>query len=236
MKPITPETTLGDIVRANMTRARVLDDLGIDYCCSGNVPLADACRAKGLDPATVIAKLTAMDTAPGAGRVDPDGMTLSELCDHIETVHHRYLDAELPRLDAMTRKVAEVHGDRDPRLREVRRIFETLQASMRSHSKEEEDLVFPMIRRLESAGADRASVAAAFRESFAKLEAEHDRAGSALAKFRQLTDNYTPPGWACDTYRATLEALDRLERDTHLHVHKENNVLFDRARSLCGAR
>jgi regulator of cell morphogenesis and NO signaling len=235
MKPITPQTAVGDIVRANMARAGTLDNLGIDYCCAGNTTLADACRSKGLDPAVVMAKLAAMDAAPDAGKVDPDAMTLSELCDHIVTVHHRYLDAELPRLDAMIRQVAEAHGDREPRWRNILRIFETLQASMRSHSREEEDMVFPMIRRLESPDTERVTAGAAFRDSFAKLEMEHDRAGGALAKIRQLTDSYATPDWACDTYRATLAALKRLERDTHLHVHKENNVLFVRARAVCGA-
>ena len=28
------------------------------------------------------------------------------------------------------------------------------------------------------------------------------------------------------SYRALYEALAQLETDTHLHVHKENNVLF----------
>ena len=61
------------------------------------------------------------------------------------------------------------------------------------------------------------------------MEFEHDQAGAALKRMRELTDGYTPPDWACNTYRAMLGALARLERDMHQHVHKENNVLFPRA-------
>lgn len=49
---------------------------------------------------------------------------------------------------------------------------------------------------------------------------------------RSLTDDYTPPADACTTYRALLGGLAELERDLHLHVHKENNILFPRARAL----
>jgi len=53
-----------------------------------------------------------------------------------------------------------------------------------------------------------------------------------LAKMRTLTDGFTPPAWACNTYRAMLDALAHLEVDLHQHVHKENNVLFPRAIAL----
>jgi regulator of cell morphogenesis and NO signaling len=58
---------------------------------------------------------------------------------------------------------------------------------------------------------------------------EHDSAGDALQKMRQLTRDYSVPADACNTYRAALDALATLEADMHQHVHKENNILFPRA-------
>ena len=55
---------------------------------------------------------------------------------------------------------------------------------------------------------------------------EHDRAGDLLADLRRITGGYEPPADACASYRALYRGLDELESDTHLHVHKENNVLF----------
>ena len=57
MKYISAETTVGELVRAVPGRARVFENLGIDYCCGGKKSLGEVCRAKNLDPATVIAKL-----------------------------------------------------------------------------------------------------------------------------------------------------------------------------------
>ncbi len=231
---ITAETTVGEIVRARPAQSRVFEGLGIDYCCGGKRSLAEACRARGLDPATVLAMLAAPHGAPGLEPADPTAMTLSELCDHIATVHHGYLSEELPRLDFMTRKVAAVHGDREPRLREVRRVFEAFYTLITSHTREEDQDVFPAIRALGSASAGRAA-ARAIAASLARMQSEHDAAGAALARLETLTDHHTPPEWACNTFRALYDGLARLQRDMRGHVHKENDVLFPRVLSMGGA-
>lgn len=229
MRTITPETTVGELVRAKPARSRIFENLGIDYCCGGKKPLAEVCRAKGLDPATVVAMLAALDGASETSLANPDAMGLAELCDHIERAHHDYLREELPRLDFMTRKVAAVHGDHEARLHEVRRVFESFNAAMTAHTDEEEAVVFPKIRQLDAMNGDKAASVAELKAVFAKLESEHDSAGAALERFKELTDGYTPPDWACNTFRAMYDALAKLERNMHQHVHKENNVLFVKA-------
>lgn len=229
MNEVTGETTVGEIVRAFPARSRIFENLGIDYCCGGKTPLGEACRSRGLDRATVIAMLCALNQEPGAVADDPAGLTLSDLCDHIERVHHDYLREELPRLDFMTRKVAAVHGEREPRLIEIRRTFEAFNEKMSAHTAEEEARVFPAIRQLDSAVGDRDTALSSLQTEFAKLETEHSGTGAALARFRKLTDEYTPPEWSCNTYRALFDGLQHLEKDLHQHIHKENNVLFPRA-------
>lgn len=178
--------------------------------------------------------LSALDAGtPASPPSNPDALGLSALCDHIEQVHHGYLRAELPRLDFLTRKVAAVHGVREPRLLEVRQIFESFNAAMTSHTREEEEEIFPAIRQLESKDG---TGAGQLKSALDQLESEHDRAGAALSRFAELTDNYSPPEWACNTFRALYDGLANLEEETHQHVHKENNVLFPRALTAGGAR
>ena len=223
----TIETTVGDLVRAAPVRSRIFEKLGIDFCCGGKKSLAEACRAKGLDPATVLVMIDALGAESGSAAVDADLMSLSALCDHIQAAHHDYLREELPRLDFMTRKVAAVHGEGEPRLVRIREVFSAFAPAMIAHMKEEEEEIFPKIRQLEVDGGPEKR--AALRESIEKLEREHDDAGAALERFRELSDGYAPPEWACGTFRALYDSLERLERDMHQHVHKENNVMFPRA-------
>lgn len=226
MKTVTSETPVGEIVRAMPASARIFEKLHIDYCCGGKKTLADVCAARKLDASTVVAMLSALDTASDGIRRDPDTMSLSQLCDHIQETHHAYLQEELPRLDFLTRKVVAVHGGHEPRLLELRQVFEDFNTEMTTHTEEENHTVFPAIRKLE---AGRRSTPADVRTICRKLEHEHDRAGAALERFNVLTDGYTPPDWACNTFRALYDSLAHLEKDMHQHVHKENNVLFPKA-------
>ncbi len=228
MSSITTQTTVGEIVRARPSRSRIFEKLGIDYCCGGKKPLAEMCEAKGLDPATVVAMLSAFDDAAEPSPTNPDSLSLTALCEHIERVHHDALREELPRLDFLTRKVAAVHGEHEPRLVELRKVFLEFNEAMSSHTVEEESQIFPAIRQLESADYVKGG-GSSLKSSLDKLEAEHDRVGAALVQIRALTDNHTPPEWACNTFRALYDALAGLEQETHQHIHKENNVLFPRA-------
>jgi regulator of cell morphogenesis and NO signaling len=156
-------------------------------------------------------------------------MTLTELADHIEATHHAYLKEELPRLDSMTEKVARVHGEHEPRLAQTRQAFLALKAELEPHMMKEERILFPIIRQLEQADGPLQFHCGSVANPIRQMEHEHDQAGNALAILSESTDRYTPPDWACNTYRAMLDSLARLESDMHQHVHKENNVLFPKA-------
>ena len=58
---------------------------------------------------------------------------------------------------------------------------------------------------------------------------EHDSAGNALRRIRELTNDYQPPEGACTTWRALWHGLATLEPAVHEHIHLENNILFPRA-------
>jgi regulator of cell morphogenesis and NO signaling len=93
----------------------------------------------------------------------------------------------------------------------------------------EEQVLFPMICRLEESDTLPMFHCGSVANPIRQMEREHHDAGAALERMRTLTDGYAPPAWACNSYRAMLDGLARLERDMHQHVHKEDNVLYPRA-------
>lgn len=234
MTTLSPSTTVGELVRDQPGRSRVFEALQIDYCCGGKQPLEVACQKRGLNVQLVVAQLQEADAyASAASRsVAPDAMSLTELADHIEREHHDYLRSELPRLDAITEKVDRVHRESDPRLARVRSAFCALRDELTSHMMKEERILFPMIRALEQGDLAASRTVGTIANPIQQMEAEHDHAGSALSTMREATDAYTPPDWACNTYRAMLDGLAHLERDMHQHVHKENNILFPKTLQL----
>lgn len=233
---VVPTTTVGQLVVERPGRSAVLERLGIDYCCGGKLPLVDACARKGLDPNLVIDAIARSDAESDAspGGEDPVTLSLAALADHIEDHHHRRLREELPRILRLADKVAAAHGERDPRLLRVREVAAAFAEEMVDHMEKEERVLFPAIRALESGCLESAWGRAipSLREPVAAMEAEHEQGGDRLGELRRLTDGFSPPPDACGTYRALLDALAELERDTHRHVHKENSILFPKALAL----
>jgi regulator of cell morphogenesis and NO signaling len=229
MTTFQAEQTVGAIVAGHPALSRVFERAGIDYCCGGKKTLARACQEKGLDVAAIVAELEQTDVESEESFVDAASMSLSELADHIEHTHHAYLRNELPRLIGLTQKVASVHGGSDPRLQAVHDTLVAFASELSSHMMKEEMILFPFIRRLEASDSPVEFHCGSVAHPIRQMEQEHHEAGDALATLRELTDNFTPPEWACNTYRAMVDALAQLERDMHQHVHKEDNVLFPRA-------
>ena len=117
MAQIDPTTPVGELVRERPSRARLFESLGIEYCCGGKAGLDEACLGLGLNVQEVVERIEESDTQGETGEyVDANAMSLSELADHIVAKHHAYLRSELPRLEAMTKRVAQVHGTSDERL------------------------------------------------------------------------------------------------------------------------
>jgi regulator of cell morphogenesis and NO signaling len=222
--PIDPSITLARLIDAHPELARALEHRGLDYCCGGQRSLAAACAEVGLDATATAAELAALATSDRPA--EWAAMDAAALADHLEATHHAYLWAELPRLSALVAKVAGVHGERHPELHEVSRLYDAVRADLEPHLLKEERVLFPMVREL--AGAEHAPSfhCGTVRNPISVMLREHDAVGELLAALRRCTDGYTVPEDGCASYRACYEGLATLEADTHLHIHKENNVLF----------
>lgn len=229
------QRTVGDIVTERPGRSRLFEQLGIDYCCGGNQTLSEACRARGLDADDIARRIDRLDTED-TSTTEPDygTMPLAELADHIVSTHHVYLRDELPRIDSLVRKVAEAHSDSPSasKLRELVGVMKGLIGELQSHMLKEERILFPLIRRIDAAAGDDEINPAMLEGPISVMVREHDNAGRALGRIRELTADFTIPEWACNTYRAMLDALLKLELDLHQHIHKENNILFPRTRGV----
>lgn len=222
MSAIDPNTTLAALVTERPALAGSMDAMGLDYCCGGQRTLAAALAEAGIDH---LEALEILESAPIQDR-DDDWEGLDGLVDHLESVHHAYLRGALPRLVALGEKVASVHGDRHRELYDVAALVNEIKADLDPHLVKEERVLFPMIRQLATATEAPAFHCGSLTNPISVMLAEHDNVGALLADLRQATDGYQVPDDGCASYRALYDGLAELEADTHLHVHKENNVLF----------
>lgn len=223
------QDTLGSLVAQNPIRSQVFEKWGLDYCCGGRRSLEEACSEKQLDVVTITHEIRLCDRRE-VETSEADWMTvpLSQLVTHIVQTHHAYLYAELSPLAQLLEKVARVHGKAHPELKELQTVFTDFKAEVNNHLIQEETLLFPLIQALEAHAGSPSTTLQPLIES---LHSEHDTVGQALSKMREITENYAVPDSACNSYRALFSRLLVLESDLHLHIHKENNILFPRVQS-----
>lgn len=228
--------SIREIAIEQTSSIRVFERFGINYCCKGRVPLTQACAARGISLDTVIAELNAAADEPGTRRSNWMQAPLRQLIEHMVKTHHAYLRTELPRLSALAEKVARRHGDKQLHLFALQDVLAQLSSELAQHLAKEQNVLFPYIVKVEDAiSAGRHAPHAGFgtvANPIADLAGEHDNTCEVLAALGRLSDNYTPPGDAGQTYRAFYKGLKDLEQNVHQHIHLESNILFPRAIEL----
>ena len=224
-----PDRSVGELVAERPGRSRVFQSFAIDFCCQGARTLGEACEKKGVPLDAVIEQLEAELADPAPPQQNPAELPPDELITYILEQHHEFLRRELPRLHAMAERVAHVHGGHTASLVEIFEVFVGLKEELTGHMMKEEQILFPAIVAL--CGGD-TMPPGSFDGPIDCMVHEHDNAGAALARLRDLSNGYQAPVDACNTYRALFAGLQDLEEDLHRHIHLENEVLFPAAQGM----
>lgn len=230
------DKTIGEIVAADFRTAKVFANHGIDFCCGGKVALAAACTGKGLDLVAITGELEAAGNEPVERSQNYSSWALPFLADYIVNTHHAYLKENDGQIAAYAKKIAAVHGAHHPEVIRIAAIFDKIATDMTAHLKEEEEVLFPSLKRADTARItgntsdtkDRETI----RASLLKLHREHEEIGDAVHTIRHLSNEFALPDDACNTFMVTYQKLKEFEDDLHKHVHLENNILFPKASEL----
>ena len=231
---ITRDSLVADVATQLPATVKVFQQHQIDFCCGGKRPIEEACVEQGLDVDQVLGELRASEALADASR-DWRQAPMSDLIAYIQARFHGPLRNELPRLGQMMAKVVSRHGERLPEtLLPLQETLTRLHVELLHHMQKEDQILFPAIQEIEAGRGG--SQSAWIEQPIEIMEDEHEQAGAALARMRELTGGFTPPPDACPTFRGLYYGLSELEREMHLHVHLENNILFPRAAELARVR
>lgn len=233
---IQENNIIGELVAQDYRAASVFKKYGIDFCCQGNRTIQDACEAKNIDASSVLVDLNEANKASTASSIDYQSWPLDLLVDYIEKKHHRYVEDKTQEIKPYLDKICRVHGGRHPELLEINNLFNEAAGELAAHMKKEELILFPFIRKIAKAKQENAKLEAphfgTVENPIQMMMHEHNTEGERFRKIENLSDNYTPPLDACNTYRVTFALLKEFEADLHLHIHLENNILFPKAIEL----
>lgn len=224
------------LVTEDYRTADVFRRYGMDFCCGGKRPLKEACEKKGINPDEVAKELEHVMVQPAAGIPRFREWSADLLIEYIQQNHHTYVRSAIPRISQWVNKVAQRHGHDRPENVEIAKLFEELSDAMIDHLEKEENEQFPLVSSVLEKKKQGENPDDKQRQELNRLheelETEHEHAGDTMAKIAELSNNFTPPEWACPTYQLAYKELSDFEKDLHQHVHLENNLLFPKATQL----
>jgi regulator of cell morphogenesis and NO signaling len=229
------EKTVAEFVSLNINTAHVFKKHGIDFCCGGGVSVQEVCSKKGIDFANLMTELETVGQTKKANH-DFNSWELTKLINYIIDVHHQYVKENIQIMIQYADKVARVHGHHYNELLEINKLVHIAIEEMQAHLQKEEQILFPYIVELERhKKQDVGKVPIPFgtvKNPINMMEEEHEVVGDIFKRISTLSNTYTPPEGACNTYRAFFHKLDEFEQDLHLHIHLENNILHPKAIAL----
>jgi regulator of cell morphogenesis and NO signaling len=142
----------------------------------------------------------------------------------------------IPVISLHSDKVASVHGKNHPETLRIADLFLAVREELEMHMMKEERILFPQIKQIVLNQKENSQyfppAFGTIQNPIRMMEYEHTSAGDALYQIRELSNNYTHPDDACNTFKALYSELKEFEEDLHKHIHLENNILFPKSITL----
>ncbi|RYY81364.1 MAG: hypothetical protein EOO15_24500, partial [Chitinophagaceae bacterium] len=224
-------------VRNDYRAADVFKKWGINYCCGGNLPLADVCHLQGLDQGAIEGELESVRRQ----RALSPGIAFNEwpvpfLIDYIQALHHAYVRGTGSALATHLHEFVKGHLKKYPYLADVEEAFDALLKKVTEHMQEEEETVFPYLRQVWSAHLNRDAYGQLFMRTLGKplrpVGEDHNRIAPVLKQLRSLTNHYAFGEGACTNHQVLYHKLREFDEDLVQHLHLERNVLYPKVLEL----
>ncbi|WP_313236765.1 iron-sulfur cluster repair di-iron protein [Sphingobacterium multivorum] len=232
-KPLESETleTVGHIAAKDIRKAEVLKQLGVDFCCGGKQTLKEAAHSVGLDEIELRRRLNQSEELPIAGPpLNFKDWDIDFLSDYIKNVHHRYVREKGPIIQELAHKVADVHAQQHPELDNLSKELDAFLDDLYHHLDKEEKQLFPATKNEQELTSKQVEQLIQF------LISEHEDSGKELQQLRKITQNYTLPANACNSYTSLFSQIESFESDLLQHIHLENNILFPKLLASYGVQ
>lgn len=228
MLNLDPKLSVGRLVLEHPEAAPILERHHIDYCCGGETRLSDAAFLRGVELEELVAELEDAAAGPTQGPAgDARALTTPELLRHLAALGEEER-LSLPGLEALAARVSFKHAEQNPLLAGIAARLSELAELLEEHLRLEEARLFePLARGAPLPNPDDAE---------AQLEPQHRALGALLGELRALSEDYTPPRWACVSHDELFRKLERLEGELMHRVHLEQQLLMPRLRRGGAAR
>ena len=234
MKERLEHRTITDLVDANYIYASVLYYFGIEFYNYSEHTLADACKTKGLDVKSVVARLE-------AGTADSNDVAIDELpidliVEYLKHAHFLFIKQKMPYLSKLIEKLSFSSHQYHHVIKDLKFVFPLFVEDFIHHIYEEEDTLFSYIMKLSAYSKGRMSASRLYfemeRNGLREFAADHEEHDDEMEGIRQITDNYYIADDTPLHLKVIFSELRGLEAELKTHADVENNILFPKALQL----
>lgn len=224
---INTNTKIEDIVKIDSKMMDFFNKEKIDFCCNGYKTIEEVAQEKNVD-SKILLKIIEENIESGDFKdegldlEDFRKISIEEMIDSLIIDHHKKERDLLFEIDPLLNKILSVHFSKHGQeLMKLHSLFADLKKDLEEHFITEEKITFPLI--LENKNPNSIII-----KKVEELESDHEKAGNIIKEMIDLTDWFTTPKDACNTYKYTFELLEKLVKDVFVHIFKENSIMFEK--------
>lgn len=225
------EETLGELAAKDLRKVEIFKKYGLDFSCDSKKTVKEACSEKELDVTLIEQELQQADKNPIKLTMPYDEWNLDFFVDYIVNTHHRFIRKNLPAILTYAQSVSDVHSNKNPELIEINTITKLINDTLIANIEEQETVLFPKIKALVIRNIH-SSKTESLQNSIDASKNKDLLVAESFEKIKKLSNNYTLPTDACESYIALYRLLHEMEVDLSLHNYLEHNILFSKAIDL----
>ncbi len=213
----------------------------IDYYCNGNLSLAELSSQRNYSEAQKEKLYKEIDGAilnqsENHSKINPAYQSLKELCGYINRVHHEFVVKEVQEITELLLKLKEGEESSYPELDEALVLTEKLFNEIKAHLSKEETVFFPLIRYLEDCKRFAEKPHLGRNRPMEKivrlLESDHTLSTKVIAQIIKTLTTIKTNHKDAGIVKILVKKFERVEKDLHIHIHLENNILFPKGVEL----
>ncbi|MES2566868.1 MAG: DUF542 domain-containing protein [Bacteroidota bacterium] len=230
--------TLSEIAIHVPGAIELFEKYDFNYYQYGKKTFKEACAEKGLDYTELDNELNQQQKlSKNESKLTLEDMSIDRLIDFINGQHHSNEDEVLESLDNSIKNLisnSDVDRSLIMTLEKVDEKFNDFKIKLTEHCRKEDKLLFPYMRKLYESRLDKDVPA---KKTFISnpihlLETEHIQAATILSEIKDITQGFSGQVNAPKEYLNLMERFREFEKEFHVHLHIENNILFPKVIEL----
>jgi regulator of cell morphogenesis and NO signaling len=222
---IANNKTVAEIVSENVGADTIFGKYNIDFCCGGGLTLEAACKNGNVNIEHLKAEILSVKNiisskAPNKNR------TLSSLIKEVKSNYQTYLISEIETVLPLAKKVADVHGSSHKEVIEINTLFRSIGFVLDELISNTNNTLYPQIKMIESGTLTSNEQIEKFKCAVSSVEIAHKLIGDSFKEIAKLSNSYTIPEDACNSFKFLYQKLSEIEHQLHSYFHFEKHELI----------